>query len=164
MWWHRQQKGRMWLCCVCAQRSVQTRKGRIPSCMCYFILNTFPVVIFGLFSDIEKLVVLPTCHMKCKIYVLLSCTLKTELHKLNKSQPSILATQSNLIFIVLCCFLFTTTEQIASSFLRRQALSRTPSWSHVHTVLLVFLSDFPIRLRAPWKLMQYPAHLCILSM
>ena len=46
----RRKGGCVWVCCVCAQRSVQTRKGRIPSCKCYFILNTFPVVTLGLFS------------------------------------------------------------------------------------------------------------------
>lgn len=37
-------------------RSVQTRKGRLPSGKCYFILNTFPAAtISGLFSDTERL-------------------------------------------------------------------------------------------------------------
>lgn len=58
----RRKGGCDWVCCVCGQRSVQTRKGRIPSCKRYFILNTFPVVILGLFSGTERLAPLLICH------------------------------------------------------------------------------------------------------
>lgn len=43
-------------------RSVQTRKGRLPSGKCCFILNTFPAAtISGLFSDTERLAHPPAC-------------------------------------------------------------------------------------------------------
>lgn len=43
-------------------RSVQTRKGRLPSGKCCFILNTFPAAtVSGLFSDTERLAHPPAC-------------------------------------------------------------------------------------------------------
>lgn len=158
MWWNRRKGGCDCVCCVCAQRSVQTRKGRIPSCKYYFILNTFPVVIVGLFSDTEKACAPSDMPQKDGIHVLLSFTLRTGLHNLNH-KLNLLAPQSNLIFTVLCCCFFTTTKQRASSFLRRQTLYRAPSWSHIRSFVDIF-KWFPSQTRSSLKAntLLYPQH------
>lgn len=114
----------------------QEKGGSLPV-KCYFILNTFPVVIFGLFSDTERPAILPTGHRSMGFmsffpsHIGLNCT--SYMIALSTSQPI----QSRIYSALLLLF-YNNDKQIASSFLRRQPLDRTPSWPHLHTVLLVF--------------------------
>lgn len=134
--------------CLCSEKC-SNKKREDPFLYVLFHLKYLSVVIFGLFSDIERLVVLPTCHIKYKIYVLLSCTLKTELHKLNHSP---LSQPPNPISYL---------QYSAASFSQRQQNRQLPLFlegspcAELHRGLMYilfcqyFLSDFPISLRAP---------------
>lgn len=102
----RRKGGCDWVCCVCGQRSVQTRKGRIPSCKHYFILNTFPVVILGLFSGTERLAPLLICHR-----------LPSFLHTYDNFTGSITALSTSLQFCIEGSLLFLFHNNKADSFL-----------------------------------------------
>lgn len=78
-----------------AQRSVQTRKGRLPSGKCCFISNTFTVS--GLFSDTERLAHPPTCSTSTGLTPFSPQCVHQPNHRLHYQTH-------HLAFTILCCF------------------------------------------------------------